>query len=97
MIKKIIFLAVLVIVLFASCKKITEKNISGVVLTFDDKYIDEWYMADSALQQYHWKATFFVTKINTLTPQQIDKLHFFVSEGHLVGGHGYKHLNAKNI
>ncbi len=93
MTRKIIFLSLYVIVLI-SCERKVNKNISGVVLTFDDKYIDEWYMADSALKQYNWKATFFVTQINTLTPQQIDKLHFFVSEGHSVEGHGYKHLNA---
>ena len=33
---------------------------AGVILSFDDAYVDEWYEADQALKKYGWKATFNV-------------------------------------
>ncbi len=34
----------------------------GIVLSFDDNYIDDWYYTDKRLRDYNWKATFFVCK-----------------------------------
>ena len=31
---------------------------AGVILSFDDAYVDEWAEADAALKKYGWKATF---------------------------------------
>ena len=39
---------------------------AGVVLSFDDSYVNEWFEADKKLGHYAWKATFCVSKISTL-------------------------------
>jgi peptidoglycan/xylan/chitin deacetylase (PgdA/CDA1 family) len=65
----------------------------GVVLTFDDNFIDEWYYADSLLRKYNWKATFFVSFIKSLSYQQFDKLINLQNRGHEIGGHGFNHFN----
>ena len=70
---------------------------AGVVLSFDDDYVNEWFDADKKLRNYSWKATFCVSKINTLNRSEIDKLLKLQSEGHEIAGHGFNHLNAKKF
>jgi len=67
---------------------------SGVVITFDDDYVDEWFEVNGILQKYDWKATFFVTRFNQLTDAKIQKLKILKSEGHEIAGHGLNHINA---
>lgn len=68
----------------------------GIVLTFDDTFIDEWYAADALMQQYNWKATFFVTNFDSTTESQQVELAELMNNGHEIGGHGLHHLNAPN-
>ena len=67
---------------------------AGVVITFDDTSVDEWDQADKILRLYSWKATFCVSKINTLTYPEITKLQKLQQEGHEIAGHGYNHFKA---
>ncbi|MGV9004138.1 polysaccharide deacetylase family protein [Flavobacterium sp.] len=67
---------------------------SGVVLTFDDDFVDEWFDVNTILEPYDWKATFFVTRFNQLSANKIQKLKDLKSYGHEIGGHGLNHLNA---
>lgn len=67
---------------------------AGVVITFDDNSVDEWFEADKILRLYSWKATFCVSKINTLSHSEIKKLQELQSEGHEIAGHGYRHFKA---
>jgi peptidoglycan-N-acetylglucosamine deacetylase len=46
-------------------KPVIKSIIAGVVLSFDDAYVGEWYDTDQKLKQYSWKAAFCVCKINT--------------------------------
>ena len=67
----------------------------GIVITFDDIWIDEWIKADSVISEnIDWKATFFVnTKVIDSTKLiRLNELH---SNNHEIGGHGYRHLNAQ--
>lgn len=66
----------------------------GVVLSFDDAYVNEWFDADKKLKKYSWKATFCVTKINTLNDSEINKLIELQNEGHEIAGHGLHHYHA---
>lgn len=66
----------------------------GVVISFDDTSINEWYQADKILSQYSWKATFCVSKINTLSHSEIKELKQLQKEGHEIAGHGFHHFNA---
>ncbi len=67
---------------------------AGVVLTFDDNYVNEWYDLNTALKKYDWKATFFVSKFDELSPTEIQKLKALENDHHEIGGHSLKHLNA---
>lgn len=70
---------------------------SGVVITLDDDYIDNWVSAHIILKEYQWRATFFVTKFNQLSTERITKLQEFKNYGHEIGGHGLNHLNAPQL
>jgi peptidoglycan/xylan/chitin deacetylase (PgdA/CDA1 family) len=70
---------------------------AGVILSFDDAYINEWYDADKVLKKYKWKATFCVCKINTLSDLEITKILELQKEGHEIAGHGLHHYNASKF
>lgn len=80
--------------LFSSCERNKPKNLAGVVITFDDAYVDEWFYADKVLKKYNWKATFNVCRIDSVGDPQIQKLHQLQNQGHEIAGHGYHHYNA---
>lgn len=85
--------------IFFSCETETPKskdksNIAGVILSFDDAYVDEWFATNQKLKKYGWKGTFFVSRINSLKQYQIQKLLELQKEGHEIAGHGLNHLNA---
>ena len=67
---------------------------SGVVISFDDDFVDEWFEVNNILQPYDWKATFFVTRFNQLSAAKIQKLKDLKNDGHEIGGHGLNHINA---
>ena len=77
-------------------KTTIENSQAGVVLTFDDDYVDEWYNVNSVLKPYDWQATFFVTKFHQLSTDKIQKLKTLKSQGHEIAAHGLNHLNAPN-
>lgn len=96
---KIYFLLFLNVLLF-SCNQSNaiqnqQTNLEcGVVITFDDDYVDEWFEVNTVLKPYDWKATFFVAKFNQLSANKIKKLKDLKDYGHEIGGHGLNHLNA---
>lgn len=67
---------------------------SGVVITFDDDFVDEWFEVNTILEPYDQKATFFVTLFNQLSVNKIEKLKDLKSYGHEIVGHVLNHLNA---
>lgn len=77
-IKYLFLLATLVLISCSSDDSIPKetplKLEAGVVITFDDDYVDEWFEVNTLLKSYDWKATFFVTKFNQLSQQKIQKL-----------------------
>ena len=66
----------------------------AVVLTFDDRHIDEWYQADSIFSIYNWKATFCVSAYGTLTENEKLKLETLQNNGHEIASHSTHHYNA---
>nr|WP_294784761.1 polysaccharide deacetylase family protein [uncultured Flavobacterium sp.] len=84
---------------FFSCETKKQKPESkpykaGVILSFDDAYVDEWAEADAALKKYGWRATFNVCRIDSIGAPEIKKLLQMQSAGHEIAGHGYHHYNA---
>ena len=78
-------------------KPILKPNIAGVILSFDDAYVKEWFATNQELKSYSWKGTFFVSKINTLDISEINKLIELQKEGHEIAGHGLNHYNAADF
>ncbi|AWH85899.1 polysaccharide deacetylase [Flavobacterium album] len=95
------YLIALVLVLFSCTNENGRTSIEtgyqpGVVITFDDDYIDDWADVHQALKPTGWKATFFVTKFGTLNSSQIGELHTLKDYGHEIAAHGLNHLDARN-
>jgi len=66
----------------------------GVAITFDDDFVDEWRSLKWLLDAYNAKVTFFVSRFDLLTKGSIEKLETMQGEGHEIGYHGLRHLNA---
>ena len=88
-------------ILFSCEKEKTKPEIkayrAGVILSFDDTYSKEWFDTDQKLKQYSWKATFCVSKINTLRHAEIKRLLKLQNEGHEIAGHGLHHYHAEKF
>lgn len=69
-------------------------NGGGVILTFDDDHILDWYNIDQLLRQYKWKATFFVSHFNLLNKDDIERLKTLQHRGHEIASHSKNHINA---
>jgi peptidoglycan/xylan/chitin deacetylase (PgdA/CDA1 family) len=67
---------------------------AGIALTFDDRFIDDWYAIRNILQNNNAHATFFVEGFDHLTPAQIDKLKVLQQDGNEIAMHGLNHLDA---
>jgi len=101
-ISKFVFRVFLLSILFAhfGCQSFLgdyceiQNGNGAVVLTFDDKYIDEWYAADSIFSKYNWKATFCITAYGTLSEQEKSKIFKLQNNGNEIASHGNKHYNA---
>jgi peptidoglycan-N-acetylglucosamine deacetylase len=94
-----IFLVVF-IVIFISC---IEKNDSlmeninqngGVIFTFDDANISNWWSHIDYFKMNNIKCTYFLTMIHKYTTEEIIKLKELKNEGHELGYHGTHHINA---
>ncbi len=92
------FFNFILILLLAGC--LSNQNSSrnqdkgGIVFTFDDQYIDEWYNFRDKFNEYNIKATFFINRPQNLTDDQIQKLKQLANDGHEIGCHGLNHRNA---
>jgi peptidoglycan-N-acetylglucosamine deacetylase len=69
----------------------------GLILTFDDNYIDDWYKALPILDSFGAKVTFYVSHYPMLTPQQKQKLKIIQSHGHEIAFHTTHHANLVNL
>ncbi len=69
-------------------------NGGGIILTFDDHFVTEWYDADMTLSRYQWKATFFISEFASLDAKDVDRLRSLQAKGHEIGLHGANHMNA---
>lgn len=91
----------IIALLFTACSDNEDNSLptyqAGVVLTLDDDYVNEWKTAHTILQEYSWKATFCVSKVDELNPKKINILKELQDYGHEIAGHGLNHLNAVSM
>jgi peptidoglycan/xylan/chitin deacetylase (PgdA/CDA1 family) len=87
-----------IIFVFSGCKKFEKAgNMKepGVVLTFDDDKIDNWFTYLPLLDSAGAKVTFYICKYNRLTAEQKRKLEVIRSHGHEIAFHGTNHYNME--
>lgn len=64
----------------------------GICISFDDRYINEWHELRPLFDKYDVKVTFFISSFDSLTSEEIQKLHDLASDGHEIGSHGALHV-----
>ena len=69
-------------------------NGPGIALSFDDAYVEAWYATAELLEAHGARATFFVTRMDRLSDEQVALLHDLEDRGHEIGCHGHRHLPA---
>lgn len=92
------FLILILLSSLYSCKAvITEKSSykAGIVLSFDDNYVNSWVFADSILNKYNWKASFCISKPFELNSIEKNKLIYLYKIGHKFANHSYNHIDLK--
>lgn len=67
---------------------------SGVVLSFDDNFIEAWHSTLNIFSKYNSFVTFFVCKPQQLSNRQFHKLRIIQNHGHEIGCHGAMHIKA---
>ena len=87
-----------IICLFAGCKKFEKTGAMqepGIVLTFDDDKVDNWYNYLPLLDSAGAKVTFYICKYNRFTKEQKRKLAVIQSHGHEIAFHSTNHYNME--
>lgn len=74
-----------------------EEKAGGIAITFDDAYVDEWYSMKHLFDTYKAKVTFFVSNFDLLSKEAVEKLKSLRDDGHEIGFHGLRHLNASKF
>ena len=70
---------------------------AGIVLSFDDCFIDQWYEYRMFFRKHEVKATFYLAYINSITTDQWKKMLNLMLDGHEIGFHGVEHLRAGEV
>ncbi|MCX4869277.1 polysaccharide deacetylase family protein [Streptomyces sp. NBC_00825] len=65
-----------------------------LLLTFDDIFVPEWSTARELFAAHDARVSFFVSALDRLTPADWPLLRELAADGHTVGAHGLRHLNA---
>ncbi len=66
---------------------------AGVVLTFDDDFVDQWHAHADLLSAHGARATFLITRFDGLDDGALDQLRELRDAGHEVGCHGLTHVS----
>ena len=84
----------ILMLLFFGCKdkKLTSK--AGIAISFDDRFVKEWYQLSPLLKKYNVKCTFYITQPDSLSDEDVKMLHQFQKEGNEIGCHGAMHVRS---
>jgi peptidoglycan-N-acetylglucosamine deacetylase len=84
---------------FSGCKKFKREGVinePGIVLTFDDDRVDNWYKYLPLLDSAGVRATFYISKYNRFTAAQKNKLSAIRNHGHEIAFHTTNHYNMED-
>jgi peptidoglycan-N-acetylglucosamine deacetylase len=65
----------------------------AVVLTFDDDFIEQWHGERERFAEHGVRATFFVTRFDQLTAEELEMLAELQDDGHEIGCHSLTHVD----
>lgn len=66
----------------------------GILMSFDDAWVDDWWHGREIFQQYGAKLTFFIAYYPRYTDDQKSKLRDLASDGHDIEAHTITHTRA---
>ncbi len=66
----------------------------GVILSFDDHFVEQWFDANGLFAKYDAHVTFFVSEFDKLSDSEVEKLILLERSGHCIGVHGLRHRDA---
>lgn len=66
----------------------------GILLSFDDSWVDEWWHGRAIFDRYGAKLTFFVAYYPGFTDAEKAELHDLASDGHAIEAHTLTHARA---
>jgi len=69
-------------------------NRAGLVVTFDDAYIENWHSQRDLFAAYGARVTFFVTRFPRQSDTNVERLHDLYADGHAIESHGAEHFNG---
>lgn len=67
----------------------------GVVLSFDDDFVENWFEYRDLFLDNGVKATFFVTRPDELSEEAVLQLQILEADGHEIACHGLTHVSPK--
>jgi peptidoglycan-N-acetylglucosamine deacetylase len=91
--KKLIFYY-LIIIFITNCdiKKVIKQG--GIAISFDDRFVKEWYQLRPIFNKYNAKITLYITQPDSLSDEEVKLLHQLQKEGHEIGCHSTNHERA---
>lgn len=91
--------ALVIFSLLSGCKKFEKDGHMtdpGIVLTFDDDRVDNWYTYLPLFDSMGVRATFYICKYNRFSDEQKRKLSVIKSRGHEIAFHSTNHYNMQD-
>ena len=80
--------------LFSGCGRRKATQQGGIAISFDDRFVKEWYQLRPLLKKYNAKCTFYITQPDSLSDEEVKLLHQLQQEGDEIGCHGAMHVRS---
>ncbi|MCU7521154.1 MAG: polysaccharide deacetylase family protein [Ignavibacteria bacterium] len=78
-------------------KNIREIDSAGVMITWDDASVDQWYLIRDTLKYYNAKCTFYASFLSGWKEISYKKLKELQDLGNEIGCHSFSHLDANKF
>ncbi|PAC32428.1 polysaccharide deacetylase family protein [Flectobacillus sp. BAB-3569] len=67
---------------------------AGIALSFDDRFIKEWYLLRPLFRKYNAHVTFYLTQPDSLSAEEWNMLGALSKDGHEIACHGAIHTQS---
>jgi peptidoglycan-N-acetylglucosamine deacetylase len=84
----------ILIFLSQACKQTKSVHQAGIAISFDDRFVKEWYQLRPLLKKYNAKCTFYISQPDSLSDEEVKMLHQLQKEGSEIGCHGAMHVRS---